>query len=46
MKLNLSCIGLYFIQTSEIHEASLNVMLHVWLQGGVLVGIVWTRINM
>ena len=34
-----SCRGLYFILTSDIYEASLNLMVHVWLEGGVLVKI-------
>ena len=39
--------GVYFIQTSEISEASLNVMINVYLEiSGVLVRRVSNLVNM
>ena len=41
-----SCRGVYYIRTSEIAEAILNIMVHVWLEESVFLGQVLNDMNM
>ena len=39
------CIGIGLIQTPITSEASLIIMVNLWLEVGVLVGRIWTKIK-